>query len=176
VKKPKLENGGATVPAKVDRAAGLQKTAQMVKTQQAKSPSKPLKKNEKEKKSKEEEETVAKEENDSEEEEGDFVDFGEEEDEDDKVGEEDGGRQGKKGKAAAEKKLRPYAAPTFEEIKRLKETEELFKSNLFRLQVCKPITLSWRRAATSPPNALADGRRVLCVRSSCGRLPSCCLR
>jgi hypothetical protein len=170
VKKPKLENGGATVPAKVDRAAGLQKTAQMVKTQQAKSPSKPLKKNEKEKKSKEEEYNY------SEEEEGDFVDFGEEEDEDDKVGEEDGGRQGKKGKAAAEKKLRPYAAPTFEEIKRLKETEELFKSNLFRLQVCKPITLSWRRAATSPPNALADGRRVLCVRSSCGRLPSCCLR
>lgn len=164
------------MPAKVDRAAGLQKTAQMVKTQQAKSPSKPLKKNEKEKKSKEEEETVAKEENDSEEEEGDFVDFGEEEDEDDKVGEEDGGRQGKKGKAAVEKKLRPYAAPTFEEIKRLKETEELFKSNLFRLQVCKPITLSWRRAAPSPPNALADGRRVLCVRSSCGRLPSCCLR
>ncbi len=165
------------MPAKVDRAAGLQKTAQMVKTQQAKSPSKPLKKNEKEKKSKDEEETVAKEENDSEEEEGDFVDFGEEEDEDDKVGEEDGGgRQGKKGKAAVEKKLRPYAAPTFEEIKRLKETEELFKSNLFRLQVCKPITLSWRRAAPSPPNALADGRRVLCVRSSCGRLPSCCLR
>lgn len=142
VKKPKLENGGAPVPAKVDRAAGLQKTAQMVKTQQAKSPSKPqhkpLKKNEKEKKSKDEEEDemVAKEENDSEEEEGDFVDFGEEEDdEDDKVGEEDGGHRGKKGKAAVEKKLRPYAAPTFEEIKRLKETEELFKSNLFRLQI-----------------------------------------
>jgi hypothetical protein len=162
VKKPKLENGGAPVPAKVDRAAGLQKTAQMVKTQQAKSPSKPqhkpLKKNEKEKKSKDEEEDVmvAKEENDSEEEEGDFVDFGEEEDdEDDKVGEEDGGHRGKKGKAAVEKKLRPYAAPTFEEIKRLKETEELFKSNLFRLQVCKPIT---------PPGAPRSNVTTQCTR------------
>lgn len=162
------------MPAKVDRAAGLQKTAQMVKTQQAKSPSKqqqqhkPLKKkNEKEQNSKDEEEDekVTKEENDSEEEEGDFVEFGEEEDdEDDKVGEEDGSVRGKKGKAAAEKKLRPYAAPTFEEIKRLKETEELFKSNLFRLQVCKPIALSLRPAQQRHRPAFADGR-VWCVRS-----------
>ncbi len=56
----------------------------------------------------------------------------EEEEEEGEEGE-DGGERGNR-KEKKEKIIRPYSAPTFEELKRIKQTEDLFKSNLFRLQ------------------------------------------